>query len=563
MIDRVGNWSRRHRRLVAASSVLAAVALIGLSVGNVLISQERERSEQNFQRAERHFRDAQIVVDHFGSRLAERLKDISGADEIRQELLTDTLHYYENFVQEAATDPALRSELALTHSKIGQLAEQIGTTEDAIGAQRKALALLKQLIEEQPQSQELLRHASAVQNNLALALQRTGLTLESRQAFEQAIERQQQLSAMAPADARIQQELALSYNNVGLLLAETGNATEAETAFHKAIEIQKQIIQREPDNAECLRMLAASLNNLASLHKSTQDQDKLALYEQASQHLLRASLARPQESAIKSDLALAFNNLGSTQSRMGKLNLAVTAFTRAIEIQELLVQIAPLQRTYRRDLAVSFNNLGLAQSKLKKPVDAEQSFAKALAMQEVLVAQNPQDVELASSLGGIFNNRGIMLEELNRPRDAAESYRRAIEHQKLAAAHAKGVERYRTFLAKHYYNFGRALRKLGQGEEAAAAAIERSKLAPHDAQRQFSAAEELALANQILVRQQRAHTANAIGVQAIEHLKRAKALGMTLPENLQIHQSFAGLANDPQFLALAENREQNLLQKNH
>jgi hypothetical protein len=92
---------------------------------------------------------------------------------------------------------------------------------------------------------------------------------------------------------------------------------------------------------------------------------------------------------------------------------------------------------------------------------------------------------------------GIVLEELQRIPQAAEAYRRAIEHQRVAYAQAAGVERFRTFLSKHCYNYGRILRRLGFADHAAQVALERKKLWPDDPQRLLTIAEELALASQI------------------------------------------------------------------
>ena len=552
--DRIGRWARRHRRLVVAAGIIVAIATVALSIGNILISREKTRSEQNFQRAERHFREAQEVVDRFGSRLAERLKDVPGADGVRREVLEETLRYYENFVEEAGSDPALRTELALTHSKIGTLAEQIGSVESAITAQTNALRLFEQLIAEQPDSVDLRRHAGICQNNLALALQRASRTEHAREAFLKTIEWQKQLVASAADPPPYQQDLALTYNNLGLLLGETGKQAEAERAFQDAIKIQERLVQELPEDADRLRALAASLNNLAAIQNETTATEALALYQRASTYQARAALARPDEVQHKCDLALTFNNLAAAQSRVGQYETAAASFARAIEIQEPLVRVAPLQRTYRRDLAVSYNNLGMMQSKLGKPTEAEQSFEKALQLQEVLVSQNPQEIDLASSLGGIYNNLGIVEEELDRPKEAAESYRKAIEYQRTAFARARSIDRYRNFLSKHYYNYGRTLRHLGRGDEAAQVALKRRDLWPNDPERLFAIAEELALASQILAKQAlTADVAEQYTYQAIELLQRAKSLGMRMPADLLQNESFAQLVDYPQFMTLVHN----------
>src|SRR5262249_39120044 len=43
--QRLGRWGRRHRQLVAAGAVALVLAVVGLAVSNLLIWQERDRTE--------------------------------------------------------------------------------------------------------------------------------------------------------------------------------------------------------------------------------------------------------------------------------------------------------------------------------------------------------------------------------------------------------------------------------------------------------------------------------------------------------------------------------------
>jgi tetratricopeptide (TPR) repeat protein len=148
--------------------------------------------------------------------------------------------------------------------------------------------------------------------------------------------------------------------------------------------------------------------------------------------------------------------------------------------------------SYRRDLAVSHNNLGLTQTELGQSAEAEASFREALDFQELLVGQQPRDVGMQSSLGGIYNNLGIVLEGLHRIPEAAAAYQQAVKYQQAAFARASTVARYRVFLSKHYFNYGRVLRQLGDGDQAHCCAHppagRRPELYKHDAPASVSTA---------------------------------------------------------------------------
>jgi tetratricopeptide (TPR) repeat protein len=155
-------------------------------------------------------------------------------------------------------------------------------------------------------------------------------------------------------------------------------------------------------------------------------------------------------------------------------------------------------------------------------------------------------------LGSVYNNLGIAFEEQQRPADAAVAYKNAVEQQRVAFLRAPSVTRYRIFLSKHYFNFGRVLRQLGQPDRAAQIAVARRELWPADGDRLFRVAEELALASHDL--RQAPGTGEMTAAQAaslaIETLEQAVAAGFQLPQDLIANEAFTVLKEDQRFLSL-------------
>ena len=192
-------------------------------------------------------------------------------------------------------------------------------------------------------------------------------------------------------------------------------------------------------------------------------------------------------------------------------------------------------------------------STMRAPAEAEKSFLQALDLQQALVAQYPEDLELQSSFGGVYNNLGIVLEELGRIEDAASAYKAAVEHQRIAFSQAKDVSRYRSFLSKHYYNYGRVLRQLGYPEQAVRSALARRELWANDPHRLFSIAEELAIAGAAMkAAGDSATSANQCANLAVETLQQAVAAGMKLPADLSNSESFAFLKDNIGFMNLVK-----------
>ncbi len=105
LLDRAGRFARRHQPVVAWAAAACLLAMLGLTASALVVNRARSVAQQNFERAERHFREARGAVDQLGSLTAERLSGMPGAERVRRELLQDTLDYYQRFVDEAQRRP--------------------------------------------------------------------------------------------------------------------------------------------------------------------------------------------------------------------------------------------------------------------------------------------------------------------------------------------------------------------------------------------------------------------------------------------------------------------------
>lgn len=506
MTSRLGKWAWRHKRSVTAAMGVLVLAISGLLASLLVIAAERaekdkayqtatanhERAERNYQQAQAKFRQAREMLDGFGSRVAERLTNVPGAERVRQELLSEMLPYYREFATESVDEPALHADLALTYSKIGYLSDQLGSQSEAEQSYKDARAILEQLTQTQPAKAEHLRSLALCCNNLGQLLQKRGDVDAARRELDRALGIQQQLVDGSPSSTAYRTDLATTHSNLGLLLSQTGNKQQAAERYRAAIKIQESILPTAPQDATNLNNLAASYNNLSSLFMASQPGVARRWVEKAMSLQLSLVGSHPQQHGYQSDLALSYNNLGAILSRQSRSADAELCFRDAIMIQQRLVAVAPLVTFYRRDLAVSYNNLGMTQSKADAPAEAEESFEKALAIQQALVDGYPQDVGLLSGLGGIYNNLGMVRQGKRELAEAAAAFQRAIAAQQQAHERAPDAAYLRESLSKHYYNYAQVLLALDRPADAAAVALARRQLWPGNAARLLRIAEELA-----------------------------------------------------------------------
>ncbi len=171
LLDRAARWAQRHREVVAVAGLIGLLALLGVTASTLLIAREQRK---NLAFAEKRLSEAQDTVERLGTRFSERLADVPGAAQIRQDLLRQTLGYYRGLAAQAKNNPQLRADLALTYSKIGALSAEIGSNADAAEADRQAIGLFQELAAANPGNADYRRRLGVCQNDLALVLQRLG-----------------------------------------------------------------------------------------------------------------------------------------------------------------------------------------------------------------------------------------------------------------------------------------------------------------------------------------------------------------------------------------------------
>ena len=483
LAGRIAKWGRRHRKAVRASAAVAMTMVAGLIVAVCMIVRAQghteealKKSEDNFAKAEKYFRQARQVVDRFGIRHAEQLAALPGAEPLRQGVLGETLSYYQEFIKQADEDPSLRADLATTYFKMGAIREELGGARQALAAYRRAEALFKQMAVEQPADSRHLAEVAVCENNIGWLLSQMGNTVEARAAYLDAIATQGRLAAEHEGEPQFGSDLALTYGNLGLLEQQTGDLAKAAEAFGQSLRIEEDLVRHYPDETSYQSGLAVGYNNLAYALSQSKGEEAERCYRAAIDIQKRLAGEHPKDLGYARDLALSYNNLGALEAHLGRRDLSKTAYRAAIATQEQLVRKAPAVVQFRRDLAVSHNNLGRAYSESGDASHAGEYFRQARDILEKLVKDYPDELNYHSSLAGVLNNSGMMLEQLKQPGNAIAAYRQAIDQQLFAYRHAADVTAYRELLSKHYWNLGRVLRAAGRPQEAAEADSERKKL---------------------------------------------------------------------------------------
>ena len=250
LLERAGKWVRRHRKGVAAAVGRGRGACACWRRPRCWCCRRTPRSRPPWKRRSATCSGRKptsgrprSVVDQFGARLAERLAGIPGAEPLRQELLGETLRYYQGFIEQAGDDPVLQEDIAVTYTKIGGITERTGRIGEAVAAYRSSAAILEQC---RPGSRTPARPLADWP--CAAAIWGCCWPAAARRTRGSAISRRPAKcssgSARFPAEADCAAALALTENNLGLLQSQTGAADQAEQSYLAAVETQRELVRR-------------------------------------------------------------------------------------------------------------------------------------------------------------------------------------------------------------------------------------------------------------------------------------------------------------------------------
>ena len=460
-------WSLRHRRLAAGLFAVWTTILAISLIATGLLFQAQARTAAAWQQSHKHYQQARQIVDNLSS-VARRLASIPAADSVRQEILTETIEYYEQFIADAARDPLLAHDVAQTRLEIARLTALSDGFAQADVAYQSVLAPYGLDAPMPSTPGQLTAAASAVSTAApqepvdsvaevllcAQALNEWGLLASEHGHQELARQRfQTALSCLATpaadmtpqAQPQITLATALTHNN--LAVAELRGALPTASGRHLQIAIE--LLESLPGGAltrtELAGEVADAFSNLSALLGEAQQFD--AAVQAAQQSLEIRQQAQPtQVVEYQSRLAITYNNLAAYHWKSGRNDEAISAYRQAAELLESAIRGAPNRNDTRHRLAVTLNNLGMAlvsHQATSSSVDqatyrnsAERAFERAQALSQQALAADPASAEALRRLAGIHNNYAVYLQQQHRASDAQKQLLAARELLQTLASHA-------------------------------------------------------------------------------------------------------------------------------
>jgi serine/threonine-protein kinase len=413
--ERLWRLAQRNKKVAALTTsiliLLVAVAVIATTYATILsrknealrIANEREKDAR--QEAETSAKEAfqqNSIALHalrsLGRLIFDELKDIPGAQPVRQKILNQALLGLRNAAEgmrplyrvERRGENARRAAIAMagTHKLLGdELLEVAGNTREAL---------------EHYQSMAVIMDEAA---------------------------------AADPNDSEIKMQLANSRAVLGSVnLKVLGDAKAAERFLKECLDLRKERLAREHDNDEAKLGVASALGQLAICFK-LQGNPEAALALWLQEVPVRESLSAEAKRDVEAQRELAALNhrLGQISVAKGDAAGARKFFDCAFAIREALAEEHPNNINTFRDLYLSITEFGhVSLQTLKDPATAKDYYRRALAGFRELEVREPSSILRGDIARGCYYLATATL-RLDQAAEAKLLYRECLElRRKLA-----------------------------------------------------------------------------------------------------------------------------------
>jgi tetratricopeptide (TPR) repeat protein len=245
--------------------------------------------------------------------------------------------------------------------------------------------------------------------------------------------------------------------DLGWILLETGNQAESIRYFTAALALC-------PDNPGVL------LNRGIALTDAGES-------EAAAADLQRAVTLAPQYLAAHRAYAAAYRAIGTALGRQKKLEEAIAAFRKSVEIAEEYFLNSDDNNWAKEVTGHDARLAGFSLDDLKLHAEAEEMFRKAVKVFEDLSAKEPDNPSHQHFLADTYAFIGKVRVAAKRVQDGEKAYRLAIEIHERRETRFPDFHRFGSPLVFCYLDLASLLASSNRGEEALALyqrALERS-----------------------------------------------------------------------------------------
>lgn len=431
---RLSRWARRHRLIVTTAASIALVLLVGLSAGSFLladanrrINQEKNKAERLAKEANQNFEDALASVNEFYNVVSEnRLLHVPRLSQLRDELLTNAMGYYERFANKDAKDPHVRALLAEARYRMARIHLAMGEDDRATKQLLRCIEIFEDLRTNDNPDLGSVTY-SKVLSAMGEIKSRKGHPSQSSQYRRNGLRMLRQHLEQFPHDIDAQVKLSQLLSDEAHFRYTTQHINEAVEPITESVAISRKLLKEH--NQERFQMqLAESLSFSAIVARDLGDiqraenrfQECLDIYEA----IQRASGLIPREQA---GVSQCYHSLGMLLRRTGRSEQALPLLTASASLRQALIEEFPSQPSHRSAMALTKSSIGVLHWANGDYEKAEAHYAESNGLLAALTEDFPDNLTFRNDLAGGYNNVAMVYRAQDKRDKAIETYTKCIE----------------------------------------------------------------------------------------------------------------------------------------
>lgn len=346
-------YARRHRpRLIAA-----AIALVGVLAGGVAATVGLFRATRAEIRLRERYEEARASIEFLIGEVLSELQPRLGTGDVQRPLLEELRRQVERLREDRPEDPRLLASLARTLESLGVLEVHEGRVDEARRLQQTVLEIRRELVARDAGNRQLRTELSISHVRLGDLARRRGDLERALEWYEPALRIDEELAAADPDDRRLQDTLCWSYERVGHALTGLGRFDQAEELLLRRYELATRLLHQRPDSLMARFNMCASHAVLTNFYRANQELVQAREHARACLRIAEELVqAAPQNMLYVSYLANSLWALADLDLRHGDAEEADRLMRRSTRWQRILAESAPrddeqLERTFTCYLA--------------------------------------------------------------------------------------------------------------------------------------------------------------------------------------------------------------------
>jgi tetratricopeptide (TPR) repeat protein/tRNA A-37 threonylcarbamoyl transferase component Bud32 len=397
----------------------------------------RLEAENARQEAIANLQQARAAVDQMLTRVSEEtLFNTPQTELLRKALLEDALKFYQRFLRQAGSDPAIRLGAGEAYRRTGQIYTQLGQPDQGELAYREAIALLERLVADAP-TEPTQRLALALSyHELGSALSHLGRYPESESALRRAMGMMQGLMADSPKHDSYRRLLVLMEADLAWVverLIRVAGEPKTEKFYRENLQLQEKLLAAAPNDPQRRYAVANAQMECGRSLQRGRPQEAERLFRDAIAGNQQLTTEFPHMTQYRTNLADAYHHLFLLLRESRRFMEAEEVYRESLPHLDQVIAAAP-NVPYPRRLWIEHHwDYALMQENAGRARDADKALQQAITGAEAMCVEFPTYAWALARLAFLYNHLGKKHQTDGRFPEAEAAYRRALDVSEKSA----------------------------------------------------------------------------------------------------------------------------------